>query len=144
MFVIRFSFFFCNKHSFKPPPYIQRIHVVVPLLFGLRPFAALNHSRRSVTSVHHTAVSTVKDVHSNVQRRLAWVAGTKGTVFVFISCITSVSNRVIVRTLEREQKKGGLPGHSFVFALIPNFLDELVWRFVCLQEQCSPTKVTIK
>ena len=31
--------------------------------------------------MHHTAVSTVKDVDSNVQRRLAWVAGAKGTVF---------------------------------------------------------------
>ena len=49
LFVIRFSFFFCIKHSFKPTPCIQRIHVVVPLLFGLRPLVALNRSRRSVT-----------------------------------------------------------------------------------------------
>ena len=53
LFVIRFSFFLCNKQSFKPTPCIQRIHVVVPLLFGLRPLAALNHSRRSVTYASH-------------------------------------------------------------------------------------------
>ena len=69
--------------------------------------------------MHHTAVSTVKDI--NVQRRLAWVAGAKETVFVFIACIESVSNRVIARTLEREQQKGELPRHSFVFALVPTF-----------------------
>ena len=71
--------------------------------------------------MHHTAVSTVKDVHSNVQRRLAWVAGTKGTVFDFVACIASVSNRVIARKLEREQNKGGVPRPSFVFALVPTF-----------------------
>ena len=71
--------------------------------------------------MHHTAVSAVKDLHSNVQHRLAWVAGTKGTVFVFIACIASVSNRVIARKLEREQKKGGLSRHSFVFVLVPTF-----------------------
>ena len=71
--------------------------------------------------MHHSAVSTVKDVHSNVQRRLAWVAGTKGTVFDFVACIASVSNRVIARKLEREQKKGGVPRPSFVFALVPTF-----------------------
>ena len=70
--------------------------------------------------MHHTAVSTVKDVHSNVQRRLAWVAATKGTVFDFVACIASVSNRVIARKLEREQKKGGVP-RPFVFALVPTF-----------------------
>ena len=70
--------------------------------------------------MHHTAVSTVKDVQSNVQRRLAWVAGTKGAVFDFVACIASVSNRVIARKLEREQKKGGVP-RPFVFALVPTF-----------------------
>ena len=59
--------------------------------------------------MHHTAVSTVKDVQSNVQRRLAWVAGTKGTVFDFVACIASVSNQVIARKLEREQKKAESP-----------------------------------
>ena len=78
-------------------------------------------TRAARLHMHHTAVSTVQDVHSNVQRRLAWVAGAKGTVFVFIACIASVSNRVIARKLEREQKKGGLPRHSFVFALVPTF-----------------------
>ena len=51
LFVIRFSFFFCIKHSFKPTPCIQRIDVVVPLLFGLQPLAALNRSRHSVTII---------------------------------------------------------------------------------------------
>ena len=71
--------------------------------------------------MHHTAVSTVTCKDINVQRRLAWVAGAKGTVFVFIACIASVSNRVIARKLEREQQKGGLPRPSFVFALVPTF-----------------------
>ena len=71
--------------------------------------------------MHHIAVSTVKDVQSNVQRRLARVAGSKGTVFVFIACIASVSNRVIARKLELELKNGELPRHSFVFAFVPTF-----------------------
>ena len=76
------------------------------------------HNKR-FQSRYSTKVSAVKDI--NVQRRLSWVAGAKGTVFVFIACITSVSNRVIARKLEREQQKGGLPLHSFVFALVPTF-----------------------
>ena len=54
--------------------------------------------------MHHTAVSTVKHVHSNVQRRLAWMAGAKGTVLVFIACIASVSNRVKWRELSNGGK----------------------------------------
>ena len=72
--------------------------------------------------MHHTTVSTVKDVHSNVQHLLAWVTGPKENVFLFIACIASVSNRVIAGKLEREQKKkGGLPRNSFVFALVLTF-----------------------
>ena len=75
--------------------------------------------------MHHIAVSTVKDVQSNVQRRLARVAGSKGTVFVFIACIASVSNRVIAGKLELELKNGGLPRNSLVFALVPTFSTNL-------------------
>ena len=46
----------------------------------------------------------------------------------YVACVASVSNRVIARKLEREQKKGSFPSPSpvihFVFCSCPSFLDE--------------------